>query len=52
MSTKFSWELHPASVVADFGDELNNELPPLVRNYWHKEAYDVLKGQNNSYAHD
>lgn len=31
MSTKFSWELHPMDSVADFGAELNEQLPPLVR---------------------
>lgn len=31
MSTKFSWELRPANGVADFGEEWNDRLPPLVR---------------------
>lgn len=31
MSTKFSWELNPTDTVADFGAELNEQLPPLVR---------------------
>ena len=31
MSTKFSWELRPTNGVADFGEELNHRLPPLVR---------------------
>ena len=31
MSTKFSWELAPTDGNADFGDELNRALPPLVR---------------------
>ncbi len=32
MSTKFSWELRPTNGVADFGEELNRDLPPLVRH--------------------
>lgn len=31
MSTKFSWELAPTDGNADFGEELNGTLPPLVR---------------------
>ena len=31
MSTKFSWELNPMDSMADFGAELNEQLPPLVR---------------------
>ena len=31
MSTKFSWELHPTDTPADFGAELNEQLPLLVR---------------------
>lgn len=31
MSTKFSWELRPTDGGVDFGDELNQQLPPLVR---------------------
>ncbi len=31
MSTKFSWELRPTDGGVDFGDELNRQLPPLVR---------------------
>ncbi len=31
MSTKFSWELNPTDTLADFGAELNEQLPPLVR---------------------
>ena len=31
MSTKFCWELRPAEGDADFGEELNSQLPLLVR---------------------
>ncbi len=31
MSTKFSWELRPTDGSVDFGEELNGQLPPLVR---------------------
>jgi len=31
MSTKFSWELRPTDGGVDFGDELNRQLPLLVR---------------------
>ncbi len=31
MSTKFSWELRPTDGGVDFGEELNRQLPPLVR---------------------
>ncbi len=31
MSTKFSWELRPMDGGVDFGDELNRQLPLLVR---------------------
>lgn len=31
MSTKFSWELAPTDGSVDFGDELNRQLPLLVR---------------------
>lgn len=31
MSTKFSWELSPTDGGVDFGDELNRQLPLLVR---------------------
>ncbi len=31
MSTKFSWELRPTDGGVDFGEELNLQLPPLVR---------------------
>ncbi len=31
MSTKFSWELRPTDGGVDFGDELNSQLPLLVR---------------------
>jgi single-stranded-DNA-specific exonuclease len=44
MSTKFSWELHPTSIVADFGDVLNNELPPLVRKLLTQRGIRSSKG--------
>ena len=31
MSTKFSWELRPLDGSVDFGEELNRQLPLLVR---------------------
>lgn len=31
MSTKFSWEIRPTDSEADFGNELNRQLPLLVR---------------------
>ena len=31
MSMKFCWELRPTEGDEDFGEELNNQLPRLVR---------------------